>query len=231
MQRETYELNTCSSMTEYVQENEFPPGSVVKFFNSQNKKGFTIRWKKRKKVQFTEQNLSEQIQNHYQQYGCLQQINDYNGLNKFIHDKFKKDNYNLKCDLIRPRLETISSNQGKCKTIGEYFLQFGLDVYIKFLKTKLPRTKKKKTKKEKKQKKSAIGCLIESLNAAIGHKKSKPTAVFVNAYYNNKFNCKQIIKDYNLFYDFYQKSYNDPKTIEKHKKISKCDFFIRLPSD
>lgn len=173
--------------------------------------------------------MKKQIKNHYKNYGCSQQIKDYSALSKFIDANYKSDHYDLKCDLIRPRLKVISFDKGKCKTIGEYFLQFGSNIYIQFLKTKIPHIQKKSKgdkNKQKKKKKSAINALIDKLLSHLKVKKikSKLITLAVNSYYN--INCGQIVSHYNSFYDFYQLNYSNMN--EEHKNIAKCDFFIRL---
>lgn len=232
----------CSSVVEYFVSNNFDSKTLVNYFNTEKKEGSLskhvkkIKFKKKKSQStvYTESTLNEQLNNVYSKKAkCRQQINDYNALNHMLNNEDSAPT-TLNCDVIKPPLKHCIG-KGKCKSFGKYLVQFGPRVYANFVKLKTRLEKiGKKGKKGKKEKKSSNGKLatkLKQLNAKMkrvkkfGKRGILVMIPFIDSYY--KLNCKSLIADYNLFNDYYVKTYNE-EAAEKHKPV--CDYFVRLKS-
>lgn len=223
-------MKICDTLTEYIIKNPFKENDVKTFMEK-------LKQPRRKKVIFKKKSLKTDIQSYYQRHGCRKQITDYNNFNNKI--KLKKDEMFF-CDMIPPPLQLTSKI---CKSLGEYYLQFGVDFYLgfyKMLKSNKEKTLKQIIKEEKKENRNlnkknkpytTPNKLIIRIQKAwnkiysiiVKMKKSKKLSPLVklaiNGYY--KLNCKTIINDYKEFYVYYTKNKNKART-----NVRFCDYFV-----
>lgn len=116
-------------MTDYLLKNGFDQGLVVKYLNTTRRwSGFF--WKYRLK------NLKRDLETRYsgrRRYGTEER--DYNAFNTFLKNRYVRRPAGFQCDLVVPQLSVMQSSHADtlCASKEEYFLQFNLVVFYKFV--------------------------------------------------------------------------------------------------
>ncbi|VVC30640.1 Hypothetical protein CINCED_3A022356 [Cinara cedri] len=231
MEAQNHEKKLCSSLTEYLIENDFDKDKMVYIFNEQQRhkcfQGLVG------KPPLLVETLHKQLVDRYKSGKCQPQIDDYNLFNE-MYTKRNPYTKNLKCDWIRPKIPNtldIICKHG----LGQYFLQHGTRVYHHFLKYL---TQKKNSKNEKKipekEQKQWINnkTWIEYVSKLpfVGNNVMLVAEHYINAYYHRK-DCDMIVNDYNAYYDFFMEKYKDIHPNNKYNYYREsCDWFRRLNS-
>ncbi|VVC42627.1 Hypothetical protein CINCED_3A003949 [Cinara cedri] len=228
------EKKLCSSLTEYLIENDFDKDRIAYIFNEQE----ILIWL-RKTVgippkPFLVETLHVQLDDRYKSGKCHKQINDYNVFNEMYTKRIPYEK-NLKCDWIRPKLPYTLNVLCK-RGIGQYLLQHGTRVYHHFLKY-LARHSNNMNEKEipKKDQKHWINykIWIEQLSKfpVVGTNFMLMGEQYINAYYYLK-DCDSIVHVYNAYYDFYMEKYKIIHPVDKYRyHRHSCDLFRRLNSE
>jgi len=213
-------------MNDYALNLESKTDLVKTFYNGLNN---NTKWKLK--------SLRDQIYERYAQpNACKLTIEDYNNLNKLLN----LNNYStseLDCDLVRPALPMFTEKTKRCKSFGQYLLQFGPEVYKKFHEKSVQKWKKRNKGIDKKQSTSntvaqtAIQQLEKKNNKGVKWLINSAALISLNSYY--KANCLDIFDDYNTFFDAYMEFHKDINTDGKNTLVSQtnneeCDFFERL---
>lgn len=152
---------------------------------------------------------------------------DYNAfLTYYYKNKNIKKPIKLECDLLKPKLSFVSD--ALCKTIGRYFIQFGIKVYYNFFKYLFGIGKKAKRGFLSRKLTGKMKSLVKKYEAVKEEEKKKQELKIQNlidSYY--KLGCRKIIPHFNEFYIFYN-NYSKSKENEGFVKSATCDYFVRI---
>uniref|UniRef100_A0A2S2NG91 Uncharacterized protein n=1 Tax=Schizaphis graminum TaxID=13262 RepID=A0A2S2NG91_SCHGA len=214
----------CQTLAEYYTQKMFEKSVTNEFFDSEGKDAKARIFVKNKKTKRKKKSKPRRTET------CFDSM-DYNQFNTFYIAK-KKEVTNLKCDLIQPKLPFVPPNK-KCKSIGDYYIQFGVKVFYNFFKYLLGIKKKKDRDMVSKLLLSGLKKLVDKYDKMKDVEKKKSTTsgmiLVINGYYKKK--CNQIMSHYNAFYTFYMKKYTKEKREKGHVDTADCDYFIRIPRD
>lgn len=162
--------------------------------------------------------------------GCYDST-DYIEFNKFYIDKKQYVTENLRCDLIKPKLKFVPEDK-QCKSIGEYYTQFGIKVLYNFYKDLFGIKKRKQRDIKTKLFIGLIKGMVTKFQSVSNpfDKGLLSTTLqkAINLFYKQK--CKKIIPHYNKFYTFYTEKYTqEKKNRGTHVDTADCDYFKRIP--